>query len=323
MPKEEKPLLQIKISGPGVKRGRIALPVLLRLCREAQAAVNRQAEAIETKKSGRRTPELIERECTLELMALGKGSTRLDFGPVNKQGSLFSDMAAMGIEAVSAVANTLRDVQQKRGKWHPPDARLLDALDDLGGVFEEGVDKVQWIVPRRNGHKAVSAELVPATLKKIRRRKQESLALEGSETLGPSGWVPPPPLPAIPPVQGAIQESFLEGMLEPVEGKVRVIPAVGAPATVTYSADQFENVREALHKAVRVKVDPKGRRLVDIEITAQDFFGSAGFFAHKSIDELRAEQGVPAVTDLEALGGLIPEEDLEEFVADIYRDREG
>jgi hypothetical protein len=46
------------------------------------------------------------------------------------------------------------------------------------------------------------------------------------------------------------------------------------------------------------------------------------FFSHKTIDELRAEQGVPAVTDLEALSGLIPEEDLEEFVADIYRDRE-
>jgi predicted transcriptional regulator len=48
----------------------------------------------------------------------------------------------------------------------------------------------------------------------------------------------------------------------------------------------------------------------------------AEFFTHKTIDELRAEQNVPEVTNLEALAGLIPEEDLEEFVADIYRDRE-
>ena len=47
-----------------------------------------------------------------------------------------------------------------------------------------------------------------------------------------------------------------------------------------------------------------------------------GFFAPKSIDQLIAEQGIHQITDLEALSGAIPDEDLDEFVAEIYRSRE-
>jgi hypothetical protein len=45
------------------------------------------------------------------------------------------------------------------------------------------------------------------------------------------------------------------------------------------------------------------------------------FFEAKTIDQLIAEQGVHPVTDLSILAGTIPDEDMDEFVADIYRDR--
>ena len=45
------------------------------------------------------------------------------------------------------------------------------------------------------------------------------------------------------------------------------------------------------------------------------------FFAARTIDQLIAEQKVRPISDLSALAGTIPDEDIEEFVAGIYRDR--
>ncbi len=45
------------------------------------------------------------------------------------------------------------------------------------------------------------------------------------------------------------------------------------------------------------------------------------FWNAKSIEQLIAEQGTRAVTDFSLLSGAIPDEDVDEFVADIYRQR--
>jgi hypothetical protein len=45
------------------------------------------------------------------------------------------------------------------------------------------------------------------------------------------------------------------------------------------------------------------------------------FFTAKSIDELIAEQGTQPVSDITVFAGVIPDEDIDEFVADIYRSR--
>jgi hypothetical protein len=307
MPRE-KPLLKIRISGPGVTSGRIAVPVLLKICGEAQAAVNRQADAIEMKLSGKPAPESTLKECTLELIALKKGSTTLDFAPSSKQPMLLPEMASVGIEAVSAVADTLQEVNKKRGKWKPPDPAVLDVLDDLGSLFDQGINKLKWIVPAQNGHKARQAEFVPATLKRVRQRKQEALPLASVQSKPPGIALGP---------YSPNQESFLEGMLEVAGGSVRITPPIGPPRVLHYGADKAEHVLEAIHKPVRVTVDR--RTLKDIEITIPD---SQRFFAQKSIAQLIAEQGVNPIEDLDALGGLIPDKDLDDFIAEIYRDRE-
>src|SRR5258706_55042 len=48
MRKAQPTLLEIRISGPGVKPGCIALGLLYKICHEAQEAVNRQAQALES-----------------------------------------------------------------------------------------------------------------------------------------------------------------------------------------------------------------------------------------------------------------------------------
>ena len=46
-----------------------------------------------------------------------------------------------------------------------------------------------------------------------------------------------------------------------------------------------------------------------------------GFFSAKTISQLIAEQGVQPVKDIGIFAGAIPDEDLDDFVADIYRER--
>lgn len=247
MRKTKLPLLEIKISGPGVKPGRIALGVLFKICNEAQQAVNRQAQAIESKLTGKPLTEAATRECRLELIGLRKGSTILRFSPASKNGSLLPKTELLGAEAVREVARTLRAVSRRQGKWVPPDPRVLDALEDLGSIFEEGVDKLEWIAPASARRKRTTAKFVPAYLPKIKQRKQESLQFEDL----------PPQTPD--------------------------------------------------HPAQVARVD----------------IISEGFFAPRTIEQLIAEQHVHPTPNISTLSGAIPDEDLDQFVAEIYRDRKG
>src|SRR5882724_6593235 len=111
MRKTKPPLLEIKISGPGVKPGCVALRLLYKICHEAQEAVNRQAQAIESKATGKPITEAAMRECRLELVGLKKGSTILEFSPASKQPSLMPKAELLGVEAVSEVATALRAVK--------------------------------------------------------------------------------------------------------------------------------------------------------------------------------------------------------------------
>jgi hypothetical protein len=64
-----------------VRRGRIPVPDLIRICQEMQNAVSRQAEAQEGKKTMHPGPVAlsIQQECTLELVGIKGGSTLLQF----------------------------------------------------------------------------------------------------------------------------------------------------------------------------------------------------------------------------------------------------
>jgi hypothetical protein len=246
MRKTKPPLLEIKISGPGVKPGRIALGLLYKICHEAQEAVNRQAQAIKSKTTGEPITEAAMRECRLELVGLIKGSTILKFSPASKQPSLLPETELLGVEAVSEVATALRAVSQRRGKWKAPDPRVLDALEDLGSIFEEGVDRLQWIAPGSARRKRTTAEFVPSYLPKIRQRKQESL--------------------------------------------------------------QFEALPEMTEPAV--------------QLAPMDFI-SQSFFTPRTIYQLIAAQHVHPIANISILSGAIPDEDLDQFVAEIYQDRKG
>lgn len=303
MPRE-KPLLKIRLVGRGLRPGHIPIPLLLKVCGEAQRAINRQAEALAGKRSLRPGPPTAEvaEECTLDLIGLKKGSTTLDFVQASDQKS----MLPIGIEAVSGVAGAIRFVSSKRGKAPLLDHGVLVALDGLGEVFQadSDIDKLEWIVPTHNGTKRVKAEFNAKLVPKLKAHLQ-------------------PTLPQARQPSGAQPSGSFEGTLELAEGKGRIVPAVGSPTQFSFGSDQASAVLEATKKPVKATVDPKTHKLENIEITSGPTIeGNRRFFIPKTIGQLVAEQGVHPIKDLQSLAGAIPDEDVDDFIADIYRDRQ-
>lgn len=298
MPKE-KPLLKIRVVGRGLRPGHIPIPLLLKICGEAQRAINRQAEAFAGKRSLRPGPPTAEvaQECTLDLVGLKKGSTTLDFVQASDQRS----MLPIGIEAVSGVAGALKFVSSKRGKAPLLDHGVLVALDGLGEVFQgdNDIDKLEWIVPPHNGTKRVKVEINAKLVPKLKAQLQPMLPL-AKET-------------------GAQPSNSFEGTLELTEGRGRIVPPVGSPTSFSFGSDKAAAVLEASGKPVKLTLGPKTNKLRDIEVSS--LFGKSDFFASKTIDQLTAEQGTQPVKKLESLSGAIPDEDIDDFIADIYRDR--
>lgn len=293
MPREQ-PLLKIKIHGR-FKPGRIPVPLLLKVCGEAQAAVNRQAESLEGKRTLRPGPVIaaVSRECTLELFGLKKGTTTLDFARAADQQPLIQPQT-IGFDAVIGVGAAIKAAARRRPlKSVPLDTGVLDTLNKMGEVFEKGVEKIEWIVPRQNGTKRLAVAYIPEIRTKIAARIQSAA-------------------PNVP--------STVEGTLELAAGTCRITTAVGIPTLLAFEPEKAAEVYEAMHKPVKARVDPKTRKIQNIEIQ-KDHDPKPSFFVAKTIDQLIAEQGVRPIVDLNVLSGALPDDDVDEMVAEIYRAR--
>jgi hypothetical protein len=69
--------------------------------------------------------------------------------------------------------------------------------------------------------------------------------------------------------------------------------------------------------------DPKTleRRLLGLLSIQSLTLCNDDFLAAKTIEQIIAEQGVSPIADVSIFSGVIPDEDIDEFVADIYRGR--
>lgn len=155
------PLFKLRIEGPGVRRGAISVPDLIRICQAAQDAVNRQAEAKQGGQSLRPGPKsaVVYQECTLELTGIQKGSTILPFAFARSQQPL-PEIASFGHEAVLEVATAIKELGNTSRRRRNPspviEAGLLDSLRAMGEVLDRDVTSIEWVVPG-NGHRPVKA----------------------------------------------------------------------------------------------------------------------------------------------------------------------
>jgi len=84
-----------------------------------------------------------------------------------------------------------------------------------------------------------------------------------------------------------------------------------------------ERRREIAQKAVAARwaKSVQAPPVVNAQSDNRPIGSGESFFSSKTIDQLIAEQGTLPVSDLSIFAGAIPDEDLDEFVADIYRGR--
>jgi len=308
-PQGESPVLRLNVRGPGIRSGRIAVPDLIKICQDAQSAVTRQAEALEGRKTLHPGPttELIRHECTLELFAIRKGSTTLEFGLAKAQMPLpFDDVKTFGAEVVEELADTIKSLGNGNKK-QDLDPGVLQSIYGLGSIVGTGrISELTWIAPK-GGRKQVRGLIN----KKVRERAATRLS-------GPTFKV----------VQ-------IDGVLDMADfsrrdRKCRIDPAIGTSVTCTFGPDHETVIQALLRQPVRVvgigKILPHSDRVESLDIQKIEplpslALGEGNFVMSPTIEQLAVAQGVKPLNDIGKLGGFLADDELDDFVSEIYGSR--
>lgn len=305
-----KPLLQLKLRGPGIRRGRISIPDLLKICQEAQNTVNKQAEALKGRKTIHRGPTAvaIQEECTLELVGIKPNCTTLEF-ELAKQQLHFAVTPGFGAEVVGEVAQTIKKLRSRKPTNDGIDSGVLLSLYKLSGlVAPRRISSIEWVTGQSNGHKRTTAPITHAVREHAARRLSQ-------------------PRNVIAQLDGVLDMADFK----PQDFKCRIDPPVGASITCTFATALENDVYRLLRKPVRVKgqglIQPYTDRvdavhIEEIKELPSLALGEGNFAADRSIAELAKIQKVAPLKDLSTLAGGIPdEENLDDFLNEIYTAR--
>jgi hypothetical protein len=309
-PRKGNVLLQLKVDGPGIRRGRIPVPDLIKICQETQNAVSRQAEAIKGRTTLHPGPiaASIQQECTLELIGIGVGSATLRFDLAKPQMPLFEEAGRLAAEVVVELAATIKSLGNG---GHKKDIApgVLSSLYNLAGVTEtKSVSRVDWIVPGHGGQKRVAAEINRAVRARIATRLSK------------------PRLTCIS-IDGILDEADFR----PTDRKCRIDPALGTPVNCTFGPDIENTVYTLLRKPVRIigegTVPPYADRPESVQIQVirelpSLELGKSMFLANASIEELAAAQNVKPLKNAAGLASEAPDdEEVDTILEEIYASR--
>lgn len=302
-------LLQLKVSGDGVRRGRIPVPDLIRICQEMQNAVSRQAEAQEGKKTMHPGPvsHSIQQECTLELVGIKSGSTLLQFDLAKPQIPLDKDAESLASEVLTELTSTIKSFGNGAKKEIAPG--VLRSLYNLGSIVEtHRVSKIELIIPQQGKKKRVVAQITRAT----RTKMAAQLSVPRRVTMT---------------VDGVLDMADFN----PNDRRCRIDPAIGTPLVCSFDASLDNIIYTLMRKPVRVSgealVQPHTDRVDTLHIqTVQELpsleLGKGMFFANMTIDELAASQNIKPLKSALDLASHIPdEEEVDSMLEEIYSSR--
>lgn len=311
MAKHPKAVLTLRVEGPGVRSGSITVPDLIKICDAAQSAINRQAQAMQDGQSLGPGPYVsrVYDECTLELIGIARGSTMLPFRIAKPQQPLPGSQT-FGVEVVTRVACVVRAVSGSRnGHVDGLDAGVLDSLKKMGEIFDrKEISAIEWRVPRHEGTSAIKAVFN----KKARDRVIQKMTAPAQQPL------------------------TVEGTLEMADFKetgqqCRIHPPIGQAISCTFEPGRADEVYRALRKPVRItgtaRINPNTGRTEELQIEKISLLepllvGERDFFANRSFEKLARAQGVKPLTNPRRLAGGWPEnEDLDQFLEEIYQTR--
>jgi hypothetical protein len=115
------------------------------------------------------------------------------------------------------------------------------------------------------------------------------------------------------------------------EHKCRIHPFLGQPILCTFTPEQEEEVYAALRKPVKISgtatINPNNGKVESIAIekigvVEQLLIGAKDFHSGRSLEQLAEAQGVPPLDNPKVLAGGWPDdEDVDEFLEDVYSSR--
>jgi|SRR5437588_1211318 len=301
-----KPVLQLKVDGPGIRKGRVPVPELVRICREAQDAINRQAEALRKRKTYHPGPvgHSIQEECTLELIGIhGNSPTTLDFDLRKPQRALaFSE--EFGEKAIRQIIAGLR----KRTDGVDPGVLLrMYTMSEV--ITPKLISRIEWIAPSRNGHDGKASA---AITKAVRNRLAKQLST---------------PRKTLVEVAGVLDMADFK----PEDFRCRIDTPIGASVDCTFDPLKADDVQRLLRKNVRVKgegtINPYTDKVAVLHISeitpaSLQVLADQSFFGNPSLAELVAASNAQPLHDPSVLAGGIPdEEDVDLMLKEIYEAR--
>lgn len=304
------PSLSIRLTGPGVGEGRLALADLVHVGRHVQAALERVALILRGEatslRPGRRPADVADL-CRLDLVGFRGGSAvlELDLGAAERP---FAELD-LGEAALDRLVEGLHHLSETPSLPSGWDAGVLLAWRELGSVFERGVDRIEMRRPKQGGSQVIeyTSTVRDHIVRRIREPVRDLVTVEGR---------------------------LLMADFDQSRRRCRVHPPYGPPVPCVFQDDQREAVLDLLTKYVRVvgqgERDGEHGRLrsvviADIEpIAVPGDRQGPGFWEHLSVEELAQRQGVAAVESVGDLRADLWESDteLEEFLAETYRARE-
>lgn len=310
-------ILRLRVQGPAVASGRIAVDDLVVLVRQVQTAIERIALVLRGEQGVRpgRRPADIERLTRLEVVALEPGSVvvALDL----RRDQLQLEGMDPGREAARRLVDGLIALDQREELPRGWDPGVILAFREATRLFRRGIERVD--VSLQTDDYRQSARLEATDAERFAR-----LATR---------WVSN---------RRTVEGRLLMADFKEWATRCRVHPPAGQPVECTFDEAHRQAVLDALTKYVRVtgeaEVDPETRRikrLVIADIEVLNWEGSeettVPFWEPIPTDDLAAMQHVKPVVRVEDLAADIWEspEELEAFLAEVYearrpdRDRRG
>ena len=303
-------VLKLKVTGPAIRSGRISIPDLVRICQEAQNIVNRQAEAIEGRKTVHPGPVTvaIRKGCTLDLVRIRKGTTTLIFSPAEPK-LPFPDRTSLVSEAVEELARTMKQFSNGKIKYGEIDEGVLQGIYSLGGIADgRRVSEIVWVSPKTGRHKHIAVKVNKVLHERVAKRLSSPRK----------------------------QRTQVDGVLDmadfkPNDLKCRIDPAYGAPVLCTFEERDSSQIQSLLREPVRAigegTFQPYTERLESLHIQTMErlpslSLGEGDYYAESSLAALAARQKVKPVKRIVELSGGFPEdEDIDQFLDEIYKAR--
>jgi len=304
-----KSVLKLRVRGPGIGKGRIPVPDLIKICQEAQSAVKKQAEAMEGRKTIHPGPvaAAILEECTLELIKVGKGSTTLEFAFAKPQTRIAEmEALALGAQAISEVVASIKSLGN--GNRKSIDPGVLQSVYSLSGMVAEGkrVNRIDWSAPGQGGRRVAAS--VNSTV-----RERAALRLSSPR------YMP----------------GHVDGVLEMADFKTedykcRIDPAIGSPVICTFGPDLADRIQQLLRTTVRgsgrAKYPAHAEKIELLDLQTIDPLpslssGGEHFFKDSPLGRLADMQRVKPLDPAKLAGAIPADADVDAFLEEIYSAR--